>query len=170
MSYKGGCRFLKLRTPQLKPLKIENDIIFSKTYMIYHNNYYQPIWKCDFFNFQPTLMHIYMRFGAIANSARGGLGAPAPLGDRVNWGLAISTSLYIVVAGRIPMAIIWLLKLDFVYTKSKAILTRYHAREGVKNTHKGDGSPKAAKPWPPPPLKSLTEFITLKIGNSKKLT
>ena len=57
-SYIGGCRFLKLRTPQLKPLKIENDILFSKTYMIYHNDYYQHIWKCDFFNFQPTLIPI----------------------------------------------------------------------------------------------------------------
>ena len=56
LSYKGGCRFLKLRTPQQKPLKIKNDILFLKTYMIYHNNYYQPLWKCDFFNFQPTLL------------------------------------------------------------------------------------------------------------------
>ena len=57
-SCKGGCRFLKLRTPQLKPLKIENDIDFPKTYIIYHHNYYQPIWKCDFLNFQPTLFSI----------------------------------------------------------------------------------------------------------------
>ena len=56
LSYKGGCRFLKLRTPQQKPLKIKNDILFLKTYMIYHNDYYQPLWKCDFFNFQPTLL------------------------------------------------------------------------------------------------------------------
>ena len=58
MSHKGGCRFLNLRTPQLKPLKIENDIVFLKIYIIYHNNYYQHIWKCDFFNFQPTLLNI----------------------------------------------------------------------------------------------------------------
>ena len=56
LSFKGGCRFLKFRTPQQKPLKIKNDILFLKTYMIYHNNYYQPLWKCDFFNFQPTLV------------------------------------------------------------------------------------------------------------------
>ena len=60
LSYKGGCRFLKSRTPQLKPLKIENHINFPKTYIIYPNNYYQPNWKCDFFNFQPTLMGIGM--------------------------------------------------------------------------------------------------------------
>ena len=41
--YKGGCRLLKLRTPQLKPIKTENDIDFFKTYMYYHKNYYQPI-------------------------------------------------------------------------------------------------------------------------------
>ena len=57
LSYKGGYKFLKLRTPQLKLLKIENDIDFPKTYMIYHYNYYQPIWKCDFLNFQPTLIY-----------------------------------------------------------------------------------------------------------------
>ena len=50
------CRFLKSRTPQLKPLKIENFNDFPKTYIIYPNNYYQPNWKCDFFNFQPTLI------------------------------------------------------------------------------------------------------------------
>ena len=56
LSYKRGCRFLKLRTPQLKPLKIKNDIRFPKTYMIYHDNYYHPLWKYDFFNFLPTLL------------------------------------------------------------------------------------------------------------------
>ena len=56
LSYKGGCRFLKSRTPQLKPLKIENFNDFPKTYIIYPNNYYQPNWKCDFLNFQPTLL------------------------------------------------------------------------------------------------------------------
>ena len=58
LSYKGGCRFLKSRTPQLNPLKIEKDINFPKTYIIYPNNYYQPNWKWDFFNFQPTLLFI----------------------------------------------------------------------------------------------------------------
>ena len=53
-SYKGVCRFLKSQTTHLKPLQIEND--FPNTNMIYHNDYYQPIWKCDFFNFQPTLV------------------------------------------------------------------------------------------------------------------
>ena len=67
-SYKGGCRFLKLRTPQLKPLKMENDIRFPKTYMIYHNNHYQPIWKWDFFNFQPTLLG--MSHGHLHNVCR----------------------------------------------------------------------------------------------------
>ena len=55
LSYKGGCRFLKSRTPQLKPFWIKYDFDFPKPYMIYHNNYNQPIWKRDFFNFQPTL-------------------------------------------------------------------------------------------------------------------
>ena len=57
LSYKGGCRFLKSRTPQLKPLKIENFNDFPKTYITYPNNYYQPNWKCDFFNFQPNLIN-----------------------------------------------------------------------------------------------------------------
>ena len=56
LSYKGGGSFLKSRTPQLKPLKIENFNDFPKTYIIYPNNYYQPNWKCDFLNFQPTLV------------------------------------------------------------------------------------------------------------------
>ena len=43
MSYKGGYRFLKLRTPQLKTIKTENDTDFLKTYMYSHKNYYQPI-------------------------------------------------------------------------------------------------------------------------------
>ena len=43
----GGC----------EPLKIEKDIDFLKTYMIYQNNYYQLIWKCDFLNFPPTLIY-----------------------------------------------------------------------------------------------------------------
>ena len=55
LSYKGGGSFLKSRTPQLKPLKIENFNDFPKTYIIYPNNYYQPNCKCDFFNFQPAL-------------------------------------------------------------------------------------------------------------------
>ena len=55
-SHKGGCRFLKLRTPQLKPLKIKNEIVFLKICRICHNNCYQHIWKWDFFNFQPTLL------------------------------------------------------------------------------------------------------------------
>ena len=58
LSYKGGGSFLKSRTPQLKPLKIENFNDFPKTYIIYPNNYYQPNCKCDFFNFQPTLLPI----------------------------------------------------------------------------------------------------------------
>ena len=56
LSYKGGCRFLKLRTPQLKPIKTENDIDFLETYRYNHKDYYQPIWKCIFFNFQPALV------------------------------------------------------------------------------------------------------------------
>ena len=58
LRYKGSCRFWKSRTPRLKSPKIENDFDFPKTYMIYQNNYYQPIWKRDFFNFQPTLIII----------------------------------------------------------------------------------------------------------------
>ena len=53
MTQKGGCRFLKSRTPQLKPLKIENENVFLKICMIYHNNYYQHIWKWDFSIFNP---------------------------------------------------------------------------------------------------------------------
>ena len=56
MSYTEGCRISKL----LKPLKIDNDIDILKTDMVHHDNYYEPIWKCEFFNFQPPLnVHIH---------------------------------------------------------------------------------------------------------------
>ena len=55
--YRIFCIFLKSRTPQLKPLKIENFNDFPKLNIIYPNNNYQPDQKCDFFNFQPTLMY-----------------------------------------------------------------------------------------------------------------
>ena len=58
LSYKGVCRILKSRTPQLKPIKIENYVDFLKTYVIYHYNKYQPNRKFDFFNFPPTLTHL----------------------------------------------------------------------------------------------------------------
>ena len=41
-----------------KTNQTENDIDFLKTNMHYYKNYYQPIWKWYFFNFQPTLIHV----------------------------------------------------------------------------------------------------------------
>ena len=57
-SYTGCCRFLKSRTPQLKPLEIEIENTYPKTFIIYYNNYYQPFWNFDFFNVHPALLCI----------------------------------------------------------------------------------------------------------------
>ena len=48
-SYKGGCRFLKSRTPQLKPLKIEKTIFFVLPTFFWPTNLPEPLHKSKFF-------------------------------------------------------------------------------------------------------------------------